>query len=63
MKQKTFYLTEIGYDTSIETENSLIEVANTHCNSYTDRKQYLPINTLSKAIKYFKENGFNIIEK
>lgn len=56
-----YKLTEIGFDETLETEESLIAVANYHCKSYGQkRKHYLPINTVDDAIKYFTENAFEI---
>jgi len=59
---KHYKLTEIGYDTSIETEQSLIVVAQEHCSSYDDREQYLPIDTVDKAINYFETHAFEVTE-
>ena len=55
-----FLLEEIGFDTSIESKDSLISVANHHCNSYPRRTEYLPINTVDEAIYYFENNGFKV---
>ena len=62
--KRAFELEEIGFpeDTTLETDDSLIEVANFHCESYEERKGYLPIDTVEKAIKYFTENGFVVRE-
>lgn len=58
-----FKLTEIGFDTSIESADSLIEIAQDHCSSYTDdRVKLLPIDTLDKAIRYFTNYGFEVTE-
>lgn len=59
--KKLFILTEIGFDTSIETADSLIKIAQEHCSYYNDeRKELLPIDTLSKAINYFNNYGFKV---
>ena len=56
-----FYsLEEIGFDTTYETVGSLLNIARYHCQSYEDRQGYLPIDTVSKAIKYLTENGFKV---
>lgn len=55
-----YLLTEIGYDTSVETEESLIQIAQCHCEQYDDRTMYLPIDTLEKAVKYFEDFGFEV---
>lgn len=61
---KQYYLTEIGFDTSIESELNLIQIAHGLCSKYDDdRKNLLPIDTLSKALNYFKKYGFEVIEK
>lgn len=60
---KVFELEEIGFDTTLETESSLIKIADFHCRSYDDRDRYLPIDTVEKAIDYFSENGFAVREK
>ena len=61
--KKYYLLTEIGFDTSLETEKSLIVVAQEHCSSYDDeRTELLPIDTLEKAIKYLDDWGFEVIE-
>ena len=58
-----FKLTEIGFDTSIEDEQSLVEIAHEHCSSYDDeREQLLPIDTVDKAIKYFTDYAFEVEE-
>ena len=57
-----YYLTEIGFDTSCETEESLIRVAHSHCISYEDRESFLPIDTVEKAINYFENYGFTVEE-
>lgn len=49
---------EIGFDYSIETADSLIELAQTHCAHYPDRDSLQPINTLDKAIAYLNKFGF-----
>lgn len=55
-----YKLIEIGFDESIETEETLIEIAQYHCEHYEDRQKYLPIDTLEKAVKYFNKYGFVI---
>ena len=55
-----FLLEEVGFDTSVESKDSLISVANYHCNSYPRRTEYLPINTVDEAIYYFENNGFKV---
>lgn len=58
---KMYKLYEIGYDTSIETKESLIRIANEHCDSYNDEREILlPINTIEKAINYFRQYGFEV---
>lgn len=60
---KQYLLTEIDFDTSLETEKSLIRVAQEHCSSYDDeRTELLPIDTLEKAINYFNSWGFEVAE-
>ena len=49
---------EIGYDKSLETEETLVDIADNHCRSYDDRENYLPILTVEKAIKYLTDFGF-----
>ena len=53
---------EIGFETSYESVSSLLSLARYHCQSYEDRQGYLPIDTVSKAIKYLTENGFKVTE-
>ena len=53
---------EIGFETSYESVSSLLFLARYHCESYEDRQGYLPIDTVSKAIKYLTENGFKVTE-
>ena len=55
-----YILTEIGFDSSYETEETLIEIAQYHCEHYEEREKYLPIDTFEKAIKYFKKYGFTV---
>lgn len=57
-----FELIEIGFedDSSFHGAESLINAANSHCSSYDDRSNYLPIDNVDKAIKYFEENGFKV---
>ena len=58
---KNFKLTETGFDSSIENEHSIIEVANTHCSQYNDgREVLLPITTVEGAISYLKQYGFTV---
>ena len=57
-----YKLTEIGFNSSIETAESLIATAQTHCEQYEDRKHYLPIDTVEKAIKYWTECSFAVEE-
>ena len=60
---RMFELTEIGFDTSIETEEDLIQIANEHCSSYDDgRENLLPIDTVNKVIIYFNNYGFKVKE-
>ena len=60
---RKFSLTEIGFDTSVETEEDLIKIAQFHCSSYDDgREKLLPINTVDKAIEYFNNYGFEVKE-
>lgn len=61
---KQYYLTEIGFDTSIESELDLIQIAHEHCSQYNDdRIKLLPIDTLQKALNYFEKYGFKVIKK
>lgn len=53
---------EIGFDTFVQTECELIDTARFHCTSYDERKYYLPIDTVERAIKYLTENGFKVRE-
>lgn len=53
---------EIGFETSYESVSSLLFLARYHCESYEDRQAYLPIDTVSEAIKYLTENGFKVTE-
>ena len=63
METNKFYeLREIDFDTTKETEASLIKIAECHCSAFAERAFYLPIDTLEKAIKYFTENGFEVYE-
>ena len=56
-----YKLTEIGFDTSIETAESLIEIAECHCRSYDDERVDIPtIDTVEKAIEYFENYGFKV---
>lgn len=57
-----FLLEEVGFDTSVESKDSLISVANHHCNSYPRRTEYLPIDTVDEAIYYLENNGFRVRE-
>ena len=57
-----YIVTEIGFDSSVETDESIIEVANEHCGNYEDREHLLPINTVEKAINYFENFGFTVQE-
>lgn len=57
-----FLLEEVGFETSMESEGSLIAAANFHCKSYSDRDKYLPINTVDEAIDYFENNGFKVFK-
>ena len=58
-----FLLNEIGFDTSLENENSLIDIAEEHRKSYDDeRTNYPKIITLDQALKYFNDYGFKVIE-
>lgn len=57
-----YSLEEIGFDTTYETVSSLLNIARVHCEAYEDRQEYLPIDTVSKAIKYLTENGFRVTE-
>lgn len=57
-----YKLTEIGFNSSIETAESLIATAQTHCKQYEDREHYLPIDTVEKAIKYWTECSFAVEE-
>lgn len=58
-----FLLNEIGFDTSLESENSLIDIAEEHRKSYDDeRVNYPKITTLYQALKYFNDYGFKVIE-
>lgn len=57
-----FLLEEVGFETSMESEGSLIAAANFHCGSYSDRDEYLPINTVDEAIDYFENNGFKVFK-
>ena len=59
---KFYELTEIGFDTTKETETSLINIAEQHCSAFTERSYYRPIDTLDKAICYLTDNGFEIVE-
>lgn len=56
------YIEEIGFDTFVQTERELIDMAHFHCTSYDERKHYLPIDTVEQAIKYLTENGFRVRE-
>ena len=51
--KKYYLLTEIDFDSSIETEKSLILAANDHCQGFPEREHLLPIDTVEKAINYF----------
>lgn len=56
---KQYYLSEIGFDASIESELNLIQIAHGYCSEYDDdRKKLLPIDTLSKALNYLKKIRF-----
>lgn len=57
-----YLLTEIGYDSSRETAETLVDIANEHCSSYEDRQEYFPITTVAEAIKYFNTFGFQVVE-
>lgn len=62
-KMRKFLLTEIGFDSSEETENSLIKVAEDHRKSYDDERKLLPpITTVEKAVEYFERYGFEVKE-
>ena len=53
---------EIGVDTYLWSERTLIDMANLHCKSFEERGHYLPIDTVEQAIKYLTENGFKVWE-
>lgn len=58
-----YLLTEIGYDTSEESTESLIRIARQHCeetNLRGNKDEYLPIENLEQAIHYFNNNGFEV---
>ncbi len=55
-----YKLIEIGYDTSIETPETLIRIAYRHAKE-TERP-YEHITTVEKAIEYFNESGFKVEE-
>lgn len=58
---KKFMLVEIGFDSSVETSDSLVVAAREHCKGYDDRERYLPIDTVDQAIKYWEDFGFRVI--
>lgn len=61
--ERKFLLAELGYDTSEETETSLIEIAEQHRSSYDDERVELhKIETLRQAISYFTNYGFEVTE-
>lgn len=53
-------LYEIGYDHSLEVNETLIENAQYHCEQYPERTKYLPITTVEQAIKYWTNFGFEV---
>ena len=53
---------EIGFDTYLWSERTLIDMANLHCKSFEERGHYLPIDSVGKAITYLEENGFKVWE-
>lgn len=60
---KKFLLTEIGFETSVEDEKSLIVIAEYHRGSYDDERMNLSkISTLKQAINYFNNYGFTVTE-
>lgn len=58
-----YLLTEIGYDTSEESTESLISIARRHCeetNFHGNKDKYLPITNMEQALNYFNNNGFEV---
>ena len=57
---KKYLLTEIGYDTSEESTETLIEIANRHCVETGRYQTYGHMRNVKEAIKYFNECGFEV---
>ena len=60
-KHKKYILQNVYSKVKItHTEQELIDLANAHCKLYPNRRPWLPVNSIKKAVDYFRSYSFKV---
>ena len=60
-KYKKYLLKNVDSKVTItHTEQELMDLANAHCRLYKNRQPWLPVNSIKKALDYFRSYAFEV---